>query len=86
MSTVLRGIVHGKIIELENEAGLPDAELQRRYPNLTAADIAAVRQFASVPTGLRHSFGAWADDSDELDKFLEWNRQQRHQDRRGAGE
>ncbi len=139
MSTVLRGIEHGKIIELEKEAGLPegqpvsiqiealgpvnnwlerivvdpavvpgqpiikgtqipvedvvgllskglpDAELQRRYPNLTTADIAAVRQFAFVPTGLRQSFGAWADDSDELDKFLDWNRQQRQQERGEAG-
>jgi hypothetical protein len=27
--------------------------------------------------GLRRAFGAWAEDSEELDSYLEWNRQQR---------
>jgi hypothetical protein len=27
--------------------------------------------------GLRRAFGAWADDSEGLDEYLEWNRQQR---------
>lgn len=139
MSTVLRGIIHGKIIELEEEAGLPegqpvsiqiepvgaptnwldrividpgvlsgqpfikgtrisaeelaglvqqgqtDAELQQTYGALTAADIEAVRQFARIPVRLRQSFGGWAEDSGELDDFLEWNRQQRKQERSEAG-
>ena len=32
--------------------------------------------------GLRRSFGAWAEDAEELDKFLEWSRQQRKLGRR----
>jgi hypothetical protein len=27
--------------------------------------------------GLRRAFGAWTDASEELDRYLEWNRQQR---------
>ena len=64
--------------------GLADAELLRKYPDLTPADIVAVREYASVPAGLRHSFGGWAEDSNELDKFLDWNRQERRETREGV--
>jgi hypothetical protein len=47
------------------------------HPELTAEDVAALRQYAKVPVGLRRAFGSWAEDGDELDKYLEWNRQQR---------
>ena len=30
-----------------------------------------------VPEGLRRSFGGWAEDAEELDKYLDWTRQQR---------
>ena len=32
--------------------------------------------------GLRRAFGTWAEDAEELDKFLDWNRQQRKLGRR----
>jgi hypothetical protein len=32
--------------------------------------------------GLRRAFGAWAEDAEEVDKFLEWNRAQRKLERR----
>ena len=35
--------------------------------------------------GLRRAFGAWSDDAEELDRYLEWNRQQRKVGRPGAG-
>jgi uncharacterized protein (DUF433 family) len=135
MTTRLRGVIHGKLIELEEEAGLPEGQqvsiqieslaasgnwldrivvdpavlqgrpivkgtrisaeelagllsqgqteedLRRSFPELTVADIAAVREFASVPAGIRRSFGGWAEDSHALDEFLGWNRQQRKQQR-----
>ena len=110
-STVLKGIVHGKTIELEREPGLPDGqevqienrpmgpsaawldrivvdpavlpgqpvikgaripaeevvrllnegrseeELRQTYPDLSGEALAAVRQYASVPPGLRRAFG-----------------------------
>jgi len=30
-----------------------------------------------VPEGLRRSFGGWAEDAEELDKYLNWTRLQR---------
>jgi len=59
------------------EEGRSDEELRRLHPELTAEDLDAVRQYAKVPAGLRESFGGWAEDAEELDKYLEWNRQQR---------
>ena len=58
-------------------AGRTDQELQRLQPELTPADLEAVRNYSRVPEGLRRSFGGWAEDSVELDKYLDWTRQQR---------
>lgn len=68
--TVLKGVVHGKTIELEDESGFPDGQ----EVNVT---VQPVREQLAPGEGLRRAFGAWADDADELDRFLEWNRQQR---------
>ena len=68
--TVLKGVVHGKTIELEDESGLPDGQ----QVNVT---VQPVQERLAPGEGLRRAFGAWADDADELDSFLEWNRQQR---------
>jgi hypothetical protein len=35
--------------------------------------------------GLRRAFGAWADDAEELDRFLEWTDAQRTRDRPAPG-
>jgi uncharacterized protein (DUF433 family) len=59
------------------EAGKSDQELLRAHPELTPEDVSAVREYAKLPVEMRRSFGAWAEDAEELDKFLEWNRQQR---------
>ena len=66
----------GDLVELV-EAGRSDEELRCLHPELTAEDVDAVRRYAKVPEGLRKSFGGWAEDAEELDKYLEWNRQQR---------
>ena len=58
-------------------AGRTDEELQQLHPELTPADAEAVRHYACVPDGLRQSFGGWVGDSEELDKYLDWTRQQR---------
>jgi hypothetical protein len=142
MATI-QGVIHGKIIELEKEAGLPDGqavavtiqriddvpddlpraelwahrlvfdasahplervvkgtrltaealagelaegrsdeEMLQAHPELVKEDVVALRHYARTPVGLRRSFGAWAEDADELDKYLEWNRQQRKIGRR----
>jgi uncharacterized protein (DUF433 family) len=59
------------------EQGKSDEELLRIHPELTPEDVAAVRQYAQVPAGLRLSFGGWADDAEELDEYVQWTRQQR---------
>jgi hypothetical protein len=68
---ILRGVVHGKTIELEGEPGLPDGQA-------VAVIVQPLKEKPLPPgEGIRRSAGAWADDAEELDKFLEWNRQQR---------
>ena len=59
------------------EAGKSDEELLRSHPELTPEDVSAVREYAKLPIEMRRSFGSAAEEADELDKFLEWNRQQR---------
>jgi len=71
-SVVLRGIIHGKIIELEAEPGLPDGQQ-------VSVIVGPVAQGEKLPPGegIRRSAWGWGDDGEELDRFLEWNRQQR---------
>ena len=74
--TTLRGVIHGKTIELEQEPGLPDGQG-------VAVTLQPLQERRLPPgEGIRRSAGAWADDAEELDKFLEWNRHQRKLGRR----
>ena len=66
----------------ELEGGRSDKELMNAHSELTLEDVRALRNYAKCPLGLRRSFGAWAEDADELDKYLEWSRQQRKLSRR----
>lgn len=68
------------------EQGRTDVELLQAHPELTASDVAAVREYAKVPAVMRRLAGAWAEDAEELDAYLEWNRRQRRVSRRAAGE
>ena len=51
----------------ELEAGRSEQELLQLHPELTPADVAAVRGYATVPLPMRRLFGAWAEDAEELD-------------------
>ena len=64
------------------EEGRTDDELRQLHPELTPADVEAVRHYARVPEGLRRSFGGWAEDAEGLDEYLEWTRRQRKIPRR----
>ncbi len=68
------------------EQGRSDEELRGRHPELTAEDVDAVRHYAKAPEGLRKSFGGWAEDAEELDRYLEWTRQNRKLSRPEIGE
>ena len=67
----LRGSVQGRPVLLEDDPGLPDGQqvtvrLTPRPPSDEAGRATLLRLA-----------GAWADDAEDLDRFLEWNRQQR---------
>jgi hypothetical protein len=70
-----QGVVHGKIIELDSELGLPDG--QRVALVVHPLKAASSGDSLSPGEGLRQAFGSWAEGGDELDEYLEWNRRQR---------
>src|SRR5216117_3280744 len=57
--------------------GRSDEDMLQAHPELVKEDVVALRHYARTPVGLRQSFGGWGEDAEELDKYLEWNRQQR---------
>jgi hypothetical protein len=67
----------------EMAQGRTDEEMLKAHPELVREDVAALRHYARAPAGLRQSFGGWAEDAEELDKYLEWMRKQRKIGRRG---
>ena len=73
----LKGVIHGKTIELAEEPELPDGQ----EVSVTLKPIEARQGRLPPGEGLRRSFGGWAEDTEELDEFLVWNRQQRRIDR-----
>jgi uncharacterized protein (DUF433 family) len=80
-------IVKGTRLLVEDLAGLvesgrTDDDLLGQHPELSPEDVAAVRQYTLVPSGLRSSFGGWAEDAEELDEYLDWTRRQRKVGRR----
>lgn len=75
--THLKGVVHGKTIELERELDLPDGQEVTVSLQPSAGPV-----FVSGD-GIRRSAGAFSDDPDGLDDFLKWNRQQRKTARPG---
>ena len=75
-----RGVVRGKVIELERAVNLPDGQ------EVTVIIQPSNGKKLLAGEGIRRSFGGWAEDADELDAYLEWNRQQRKQTRREPGQ
>ncbi len=65
------GIMHGKIIELQEDLGLPDGEAVK----------VIVRQVLPPGEGIRRSAGACADAGEELDRWLEGVYRDRDNDR-----
>ena len=73
----LKGVVHGKTIELEQEPKLPDGQQ-------VTVILQPVTQVDPLPPGegIRLSAGGWSDDPEGLDQYLQWTRQQRKIGRR----
>ena len=66
-SQMLRGVVHGKTIELEHSPGLPNGQSV-----VVTLQTTETSQRLAPNEGILRSAGAWADDADDLDEFLEW--------------
>ncbi len=73
-----RGIVRGKTIELDRETGLPEGQ----EVVIIVRSVAAGSGQSAPGDGIRRSAGGWSDDSQGLDEFLVWNREQHKQSRR----
>jgi Protein of unknown function (DUF433) len=54
----------------ELQQGRADEEMLSAHPELSIEDVKALRAYARVPVGFRLSFGAWAEDGDELDRYI----------------
>ena len=67
----MRGIVHGKMIEVDGDLNLPEGQ------QVTII----VQPLLGPEEAIRQSFGGWADDAKELDKFLEDVQRGRQQER-----
>ncbi len=69
------GVVRGTSIELDRPSGLPDG---------TRVEVAIQQKQTALPPGegLRRAFGAWADDPEGVDRFLEQVRSDRDNDPR----
>jgi hypothetical protein len=79
----MKGTVRGKIIELETEPGLPDGQ----RVTVMVEPVPQPEFHAESPLeALKRAAGSWSDDPEGLDRFLEWNRQQRKIDRRALPE
>jgi hypothetical protein len=77
IQAVLKGVVHGRTIELEQEPGLPDGQ------SVTVTVQPIVEQGRRLPPGegIRRSAGVWGDDPAGVDEFLRQVRQMRDHDR-----
>lgn len=74
-----RGIIHGRTIELDSDAGLP----QGQVVEVTLQPVADDGRL--VPgEGIRRSAGGWDDDPEGLAEFLDWNHAQRKVSRRDS--
>jgi hypothetical protein len=66
-NTTLRGVIRGRTIELDGDAGLPDGQsvtvLLQPVPEGDGDDATPEERF-------RRSCGAWADDAAGLDDYL----------------
>ena len=70
--TVFTGVIRGRIIELDTDPGLAEGQ----------SVVVIIHEPRGSIDGLRAAFGGWSDDPEGLDRYLEWNRQQRQSDSR----
>ena len=74
---ILKGVIHGRTIELEQEPGLPDGQSVA----VTVQPFAEQERRLPPGEGIRRSAGAWEDDPEGVDEFLRQVREMRNQGR-----
>ena len=74
---IFEGVVHGRMIELSKESGLPEGQAV----SVIVKPVVAQAEQLPPGEGLRRAFGAWADEAGELDKFLAETRELRQRKR-----
>ena len=70
-TTVFRGVVRGRTIELDQETGLPEGEPVR--VTVVSSNGTKSPTDPEAFEALKQD-GGWADDPEGVDRFLEWNR------------
>ena len=71
--TKMKGVIHGRTIELESELGLPEGQ-----PVSVIVEPVEPKNSQAAFEALKRAAGAWeTDDPDGLEQYLEWTRQQR---------
>jgi hypothetical protein len=76
----MKGVIHGRTIELETEPGLPDGQAVSVIVEPLAP---APKNSQAVFEAFRDAAGGWeGDDPEGLEEYLEWSRQQRKVNRR----
>ena len=83
MKTSFSGVVRGRIIELDEDVGLPAGQSVR--VTVQPSSAAPSKDENAVRETLRQAAGSWSDNAEELDRYLEWNRQQRKGSRPEVG-
>ena len=68
---IFKGTVHGNIIKLDHEPGLPDGQA-------VVVRLNATHKSHTPGDGLRRAFGTWAEQGAETEEFVESMRQLRH--------
>jgi hypothetical protein len=68
---MMRGIVHGKMIEMEGDLNLPEGQQVTVF----------VQPVHSPEEAIRQSAGGWADDPEGVDRFVEEMRRFRNLER-----
>ncbi len=74
-SVIIKGIAHGRTIELECDSGIPDGQ----------AVSVVLRPMLPRGDGLRQAFGSWRHDGQGLEPFLREVYENRQDDRPDLG-
>jgi len=70
-AVIVKGIVHGRTIELEQDSGLAKGQ----------SVTVTLRPMLKSGEGVRQAIGSWAEDSAQLDTFIEQVYRDREDDR-----